>query len=108
MLQDVNATYPKVRALAASGNVAAFNSALCDAVAVELTISMLAKGEAALVEDVKYGHTAGVAGLPHQGDEGRARHGLIYACREALERAYAIFGCETEAERKRVYVQELL
>ena len=53
MLQDVNATYPKVRDLAASGNVAAFNSALCDAVAVELTISMLAKGEAALVEDVK-------------------------------------------------------
>ena len=53
MLQDVNATYPKVRDLAASGNVAAFNSALCDAVAMELTISMLAKGEAALVEDVK-------------------------------------------------------
>jgi hypothetical protein len=43
----------KVRDLAASGNVAAFNSALCDAVAMELTISMLAKGEAALVEDVK-------------------------------------------------------
>ena len=48
-------TQPTLRSrdLAASGNVAAFNSALCDALAMELTISMLAKGEAALVEDVK-------------------------------------------------------
>ena len=77
------------------GNVAAFNSALCDAVAMELTISMLAKGEAALVEDVKKGHTAGVAGGPHQGVEGRAspRPDLrLELQREALEQAYAIFG----------------
>jgi ribosomal protein L20A (L18A) len=44
-----------------------------------------------------------------KGSRAEPHHGLIYAWteQEALEQAYAIFGCETEAERKRVYVQEL-
>jgi hypothetical protein len=44
-----------------------------------------------------------------KGATAEPHHGLIYAWteREALEQAYAIFGCETEADRKRVNVQEL-